>query len=158
MKKVLFLAAIIFFVSSGLFAQDYKTAIGIRGGFPTGINFKASIGQGKALEAILSGYGGGFELTGLLEFHKQAFDTPNLNFYYGPGVHIGSFGANTVIPGYYGNNRATGFIIGVDAILGIEYTLTDIPFVIGIDVKPAIDFATTPAFYVATGLSIRFYF
>jgi hypothetical protein len=158
MKKVLFLTAIIFFFSSGLFAQDYKTAIGIRGGFPTGINFKTFTGNDKAIEVILSGYGGGFELTGLLEFHKQAFDTPNLNFYYGPGLHIGSFGNNAIIPGYYGNNRNTGFVLGIDGILGLEYTLTDIPFVIGVDVKPALDFISTPAFYVASGLSIRFYF
>lgn len=158
MKRVLFLAATFFFMSSGLFAQDYKTAIGIRGGYPSGLNFKTFTGGNNAFEFILSGYGGGFELTGLYEIHKQAFDTPNLNFYYGPGLHIGSFADNVALPGYYYKDRGRGFNLGVDAILGIEYTLTEIPFVIGVDVKPAIDFIPGAFFYVATGLSVRFYF
>lgn len=158
MKRVLFLAATFFFMSSGLFAQDYKSAIGVRGGLPTGINFKTFTNGNNAFEFILSGYGGGFELTGLYEIHQQAFDTPNLNFYYGPGLHIGSFADNRVLPGYYNNNRGRGFTLGVDAILGIEYTLTDIPFVIGVDVKPALDFVPGAYFYLASGLSFRFYF
>jgi len=34
---------------------------------------------------------GGYNLTGLYEIHTNAFDEPQLNFYYGAGGHIGAW-------------------------------------------------------------------
>ncbi len=157
--KYLLVATLLFFVSGNLTAQDYRTAVGVRGGYPSGLNVKHFIKKDVALEGIISGYARGFEFTGLYEIHKQAFDTPYLNWYYGPGFHIGSFGDRNV-PFYYRNRyeNGSGLALGLDAVLGLEYTLDEIPFVLGVDIKPAIDFLPGAYFYVNAGLSVRFYF
>ncbi|WKK74990.1 hypothetical protein QYS49_25585 [Marivirga salinae] len=144
--------------STSIFAQDYKTAIGVRGGFPTAITVKHFISKTDALEGLVSGYRGGFEFTGLYQKHANAFDVPYLNWYYGAGAHIGVFDETIVRPNYYFDGRGRGFTVGVDGILGLEYTLTEIPFVIGIDMKPTFDFAPEPGLWFGGGVSFRFYF
>lgn len=144
--------------STTLFAQDYKKAIGFRGGFPTAITGKYFVNKTDAIEGLLSGYRGGFEVTGLYEKHANAFDIPYLNWYYGAGGHIGAFDGDIARPGYYFDGRGRGFTIGLDAILGLEYTLTEIPFVIGVDMKPTFDFAPNPGLWFGGGFSFRFYF
>jgi len=157
-KQFVIVALLLFFVSATAVGQDYETAVGVRGGFPTGLNGKHFFKKNTAVEAILTGYGGGFEFTGLYEIHANAFDVPYLNWYYGPGAHVNFFSDNVIRPGYFYNGRAAGFSVGLDGILGIEYTLTEIPFVLGFDVKPALDFLPEPYIYVGFGMSVRYYF
>ena len=76
----------------------------------------------------------------------------------GLGAHIGFFDDIVSRPNYFNNNRSNGFVLGIDAILGIEYTLTDIPFVIGLDVKPVYEFAPVFAPWFQGGISFRLYF
>jgi hypothetical protein len=159
MKKMKFLiVALILIGSNSILAQDYKTAIGVRGGFPTAISLKHFISKTDALEGLVSGYRGGFEFTGLYEKHANAFDVPYLNWYYGAGFHIGVFDDTIARPNYFFDGRGTGFTIGADGILGLEYMLTEIPFVIGIDFKPTLDLAPEPGLWFGGGVSFRFYF
>jgi hypothetical protein len=158
MNKVKLIFVFILISASTLYGQDYKTAIGVRGGFPTAITGKLFINNTDALEGLLSGYRGGFEITGLYEKHSNAFDVPYLNWYYGAGGHIGAFDDNIARPGYFYNDRGRGFTVGLDGILGLEYTLTEIPFVIGVDMKPTFDFAPEPRLWFGGGVSFRFYF
>jgi hypothetical protein len=159
MKKLkLLISVFVLVASTTVFAQDYKKAIGFRGGFPTAITGKYFVNKTDAIEGLLSGYRGGFEVTGLYEKHANAFDIPYLNWYYGGGAHIGFFDNIISRPYYYNDNRASGFLVGIDGIFGIEYTLTEIPFVIGIDVKPTFDFAPEPRLWPGGGISFRFYF
>ena len=156
MKKVIILFLI--FTSFQAVSQDYKNALGVRGGWPSGVTFKTFIAPDRALEGILSGYRGGFEITGLYELHQQAFDVPYLKLYYGPGMHIGLFSDNVLLPSYYHTRRGRGFLLGLDAVLGIEYTFTEVPFVVGFDLKPALDLSPQPFLYLTSGLSVRWYF
>jgi len=159
MKKLkLLILVFVLMGSSSVFAQDYKSAIGVRGGIPTAVTGKHFISKTDALEGLISGYRGGFEFTGLYEKHANAFDIPYLNWYYGAGAHIGVFDDTIARPNYYFDGRGTGFTVGVDGILGLEYTLTEIPFVIGIDMKPTFDFAPNPGLWFGGGISFRFYF
>src|SRR5450759_676759 len=66
----------------------------------------------------------------------ECSDVAHLNWYYGGGAHIGFYNGNYV---YWGNNGTTYTIIGIDGILGIEYTFSEIPINIGIDWKPALN-------------------
>ncbi|ADR23692.1 hypothetical protein MATR_24520 [Marivirga tractuosa] len=157
-KMKLLILVFVLLGSQSAFAQDYKTAVGFRGGFPTAITGKHFINKTDAIEGLLSGYRGGFELTGLYEKHANAFDIPYLNWYYGAGAHIGAFDGDIARPGYYFDGRGRGFTVGVDGIFGLEYTLTEIPFVIGVDIKPSLDFAPDPRLWFGGGLSFRFYF
>jgi len=159
MKKLKFLVLIFTVMgATNVVAQDYKTAIGVRGGFPTAVSGKHFINKTDALEGLISGYRGGFEFTGLYEKHANAFDVPYLNWYYGAGAHVGLFDDNIARPGYYFDGRGRGFTVGLDGILGLEYTLTEIPFVIGIDMKPALDLTPAPYLWFGGGVSFRFYF
>jgi len=159
MIKKLFSACLILMISTSFtLAQDYRTAVGLRAGYSSGFNGKHFLQKNTAVEAILTGYAGGFELTGLYQLHLNAFDTPFLKWYFGPGVHVNFFSENNIRPGFFDRDRATGFSFGPEVVLGMEYTLTDIPFVIGADIKPALDFLPESYFYITYGLSLRFYF
>lgn len=157
MKKSLFFIGVFLILFAGKsFSQDYKRAVGLRGGYPSAITGKFFTNQSVALEGMLTAYRGGFEFTGLYEMHKNAFDVPYLNWYYGPGFHIGT--VDDSYDYYYWNDRGDGFILGLDFILGLEYTLTDIPFVIGFDLKPGLDVAPLVRLHYGAGFSVRFYF
>lgn len=145
-------------ITTTLYGQDYRTAVGVRGGFPTALSLKHFIKKDAAVEGLVSGYRGGFEITGLYEIHANAFDIPYLQLYYGAGGHVGLFDDNIARPGFYYNTRETGFAIGLDGIIGIEYTLTEIPFVLAFDLKPSLDLAPSPVLWMGGGITVRFYF
>ncbi len=156
-KSIVFIGILGMLFTTKAFSQDYSKSIGIRGGYPTALTGKFFTTPSVALEGMLTGYRGGFEFTGLYEMHKNAFDVPYLNWYYGPGVHVGIFD-DRYNDNYYYRNRGDGFNIGLDFILGLEYTLTDIPFVIGVDVKPTLDFVPYFRGNFGAGFSLRYYF
>ncbi len=135
MKNIFITAiAILCMVSYGN-AQDYKTGIGFRGGFSQGLTAKHFISEKVAIEGILASRHKGFIITGLYELHTRAFEVDRLNFYYGFGGHIG-FGDGSKDD--WGNEK---MILGIDGILGLEYSFTSVPFNIGVDWKPAFNLA-----------------
>jgi len=146
MKKAFLILIAVFSITLFAGAQDYNNGIGIRGGYYNGLTFKHFISSGSALEGLLfSSVGrGGFELTGLYEKHKNAFDVDRLNWYYGGGAHIGFYDMN---------------VVGIDFILGIEYNISEIPVNIGLDWKPSFDIIGDSQFWGdGAALSIRYIF
>lgn len=137
-------------------AQDYKTAIGLRGGGPSGLTVKHFIGGNAALEGILGAGFGGVEIVGLYEIHANAFDVPRLNWYYGGGAHVGGYNGGRRYRGYYYADNYIG--IGVDGVVGIEYNIADIPINIGVDLQPRLNLVSRLGFWVNGGLSVRYYF
>jgi len=113
-------------------AQEYETAAGLRGGLYNGVTIKHFLGGKSAVEGILTTRWYGFNVTGLYELHSwRAFDVDRLNWYYGAGGHLGNMDKNSTA-------LFTGdLVIGVDLILGIEYTFEEIPVNLGVDWKPA---------------------
>ncbi|MBT9393392.1 hypothetical protein KLP40_09475 [Hymenobacter sp. NST-14] len=155
----------------------YNTAIGLRGGgWSSGLTVKHFL-SGKnnvAFEGLLTReYAArGGRLTLLLEKHLPVSDLKGLQFYYGAGAHIGSYqgryyfedvrfrrGKNKY---YYVNYYAddTNYVVGgADLILGIEYKMEDLPFVIGVDYKPFFEvFRGYTGLYSDAALSLRFTF
>lgn len=156
--------------SSGGGQSGYKTGIGLRGGFEGGITVKHFIKSGRAIEGILSrGWGyGGMRITGLYEIHKPFPGAKGLDWFYGVGAHIGFYDE-----GYYnfkcdkdgywykgnwypGDCRGTYTTIGIDGILGLEYQFAEIPFTIGLDIKPYFDFVGRSNHYGDGAFSIRY--
>ena len=91
-------------------AQDnYQESIGIRGGALSAITYKRMISLAGAIEGI-AGYnftnGRIFSVTGLYEHHF--FINYGLNWFAGGGLMLGA--------------NKDDFRLGIDAILGIEYT------------------------------------
>ncbi|HEX4886817.1 MAG TPA: hypothetical protein VFV37_02120 [Luteibaculaceae bacterium] len=154
--KLLFVAALLTFLStSKLQAQDYKNAIGLRGGFWSGITFKHINAGNKGYEFILSPRFRGFGLTGLYEVYKPAFNTPRLHWYYGGGAHISSYNYS-----FYRNNERTGTALGLGAngIIGLEYNIGAIPLNISVDLLPTVPIVPFFDAYIDGALSLRFYF
>lgn len=123
----------------------YKTGIGLRGGFGGGITLKHFIKSNRALEGIVSTAWryGGIRITGLYEIHKPFPAVEGLDWFYGMGAHLGV---------YDGGYAA----LGIDAILGLEYQITEIPFTIGVDIKPFFDFIGIRGNFIDAAFCVRY--
>jgi len=156
MKKLFFVVLIALFLGLKSNAQDYNTGIGLRGGWASGLTIKHFMHGNKAVEGIFDSRWHGFSVTGLYEVHQQAFEVNRLNWYYGIGAHIGFWNGK-----YYWNyNDDRNYtVIGIDAILGLEYNFEEIPFNIGIDWKPAFNLTDSSGFWGDGGaISVRYIF
>lgn len=140
--------------NSGRSAVSYNTGIGLRfGGNESGLTVKHFIKSNAAIEGILStGWMyRGTRLTGLYEIQKSIGGAPGLYWFFGGGVHVGFYSerywysGNCKDGGYWYNGRwyhcdGTRTTIGIDGIIGLEYHFGEIPFTIGLDLKPSFDF------------------
>lgn len=156
MKKFVTTSLILFCLISFSYAQDYRTGIGLRGGFANGLTIKHFIGSTTAFEGIVASRWKGLELTGLFEFHNQAFHSERLNWYIGFGGHVGFWNGDNTNWGTRGTDYT---VVGIDGILGLEYNFVEIPFNIGIDWKPAFNFVGYSGFWADGGaISVRYIF
>jgi len=155
MRK-LFMVSIFSICLSTVFAQDYNTGIGLRGGYFKGVTFKHFISDNKALEVLAGTHRSGMNLTLLYQIHNNAFGVERLNWYYGGGGHIGfRYGANAE----RGTRGEPYSVIGIDGILGMEYNFKEIPINLSLDWKPALNLIGHSGFWGTDGaLSIRFIF
>lgn len=164
---------------SGGGSSGYNTGIGLRGGgYSSGLTVKHFLGSGKgvAIEGLLTTEykAKGIRLTVLGEKHHSVADVKGLQFYYGAGFHAGSYQGRYYFADsrYYKGRKGDVYFVrdyrfdeetyvafGADLILGIEYKLPDLPFVIGADYKPFFDvFNGYTGFYNDAAVSLRFTF
>jgi hypothetical protein len=149
---------IMFFLFSGLYlnGQEYKTSLGLRAGMPYGLTIKHFLSESNAVEGILASNWGGFVATALFENEHWTGHYPGLNWYWGAGVHAGfwDMGANKYVKSTY-----SGSVIGVDGVLGIEYTFDEIPLNLSLDVLPSVNLIGSTGFGGINGaLSVRYVF
>lgn len=144
MKKIFLL---LFFAASAQLAnaQAYQTSIGLRAGVAPGITLKHFVNPNAAFEGILTTRGKGINITGLYEWHGPLGEVPNFFWYVGGGAHIGFWDDNS----YSRDEPFTGsyFIIGLDGILGMEYTFEEIPLNLSLDWKPTINIIERSGFW-----------
>ena len=159
MKKLRLLMVLLTLLLAGqVQAQEYGTALGVRISPFWGVTAKHFFSSTDAVEGILHSRWNAFKLTGLWERHTPAFGEAGLNFYYGGGAHFGVSGNR-----YYNDRFASGgrIIVGVDGILGLEYTIQDssVPLNFSVDWKPAVDFSPFANFWGSeVGISARYTF
>ncbi len=145
-------------------AQTYSNALGIRfGGLTSGIDGKHFINNNTAVEGILSFGSNSFLITGLYEKQQAITNAGGLQWFYGFGAHLGIFNQNGHYYYYdknqvYVQNGGSSLAVGIDGIIGLEYKFESIPFSIGIDTKPFIDFSRGTAFFWDGGLLLRYVF
>jgi hypothetical protein len=163
--------------------SGYNTGIGLRGGgYSSGLTIKHFMSgkNGVAIEALVTTEykARGARLTLLGEKHLPVADVKGLQFYYGAGFHAGAYQGRyyfsddryyykgrkgdyflvTNRNGYY-YDEETHLAIGADLILGLEYKLQDLPFVVGVDYKPFFEvFNGYTGFYNDAAVSLRFTF
>jgi hypothetical protein len=155
MRKFILTALIFVSVTVIASSQDYKTGLGLRLGSGSGFTVKHFINQKASIEGLLLTRWHGFDITGLYEIHNRAFDTDLLNWYYGFGAHIGFFDGKYVEWGTPGSNYN---VLGLDGIIGLEYTFAEVPINLGLDLKPALNLVGYTGFWADVALSVRYVF
>lgn len=136
MKTIRVIALFVLLISSSVIAnaQNYKTGIGGRFGFFSGLSLKHFIQRDNALEGLLSFRWNGFIITGLYEYQKPLKGVNNLDWYVGIGGHVGFWDGGDYYYHYYNDAHS---VFGIDLIGGLEYSFKEVPFNIGLDWKPA---------------------
>ena len=164
--------------------SGYSTGIGLRGGgYSSGLTIKHFLSgkNGVAIEGLLTTEykARGARLTILGEKHIGVPDAKGLQFYYGAGFHAGAYQGRYYFADerfyYKGRNgdvyflksnrnsyfydEATYIAFGADLILGLEYKLPDLPFVVGVDYKPFFEvYNGYNGFYNDAAVSLRYTF
>jgi hypothetical protein len=134
-----------------LFAQNYQTGAGVRLGYASGVTVKHFLTPTTAIDGIIATRWEGFRVTGLYQVHATAFDVPELQWYYGGGLHAGYYGRHP------NRDRRNGAVFGIDGVIGLEYTIGDIPFSFAVEWKPELNLVGPSNFWgEGGGLSIRY--
>lgn len=157
MKRKVTAILLLIFLVSAVKAQDYHTGLGLRASVSPGISVKHFFTTNMAGEGILTVRWGGFNATGLAEFHLPVFDTEGFYFLYGGGAHLGVWDSGQ---DYYGTTKdGTSLFLGIDGIIGLEYAFLDIPLSVGLDWKPGLNFISDFGFFFDDlALSLRYLF
>lgn len=151
--------------------SGYTTAIGVRGGYTTGVTLKHFVNNKAALELILgASRWRGTSITGIYEWHKKnALEVPELSWVYGVGARIGFYDGryyydgfrgpcndprNPKCPAYWGDRNFAA--IGIVGIGGLEYKFKDAPITIGLDLIPYFYFQHYRGNFVDGSLAIRY--
>lgn len=126
-------------------AQQYTQSAGLRLGKTSGLNYKKFLVEEKSVELSLSGRNEGIQLITMYVNHlpmEVAF-SEFFYAYYGLGGHLGFERFHhfrkiltAIDPPDFEYEDQTYFIMGVDAILGVEYRWLSIPMTVGFDIKP----------------------
>ena len=85
------------------------------------VTFKHFIRSGRAIEGLGYFWDRGARFTALYEFHKDINDVPGLQWYVGPGAHLGFYNKKKNDAGYGGAG------IGIDGVIGLDYKINNIP-------------------------------
>ncbi|EMR04623.1 hypothetical protein [Cesiribacter andamanensis] len=144
MKWIILPLAALLLSATPLWAQNYKTGVGLRGGYIYGITVKHFVNSNTAIEGIVSPRWGGILLTGLYEKHATAFQIKQLQYYGGLGAHVGVWNNHRHRhwrnhPWFDDHDEVNHTVLGADLILGLEYSFREIPFSLGVDWKPGLN-------------------
>jgi len=141
--------------------DSYNVAVGLKfGAYEDGVSVKWFADPSVSYEGLLGIRDHGLVVTGLYELNQEAFNVPELKFYYGFGAHIGAEGR-----GYY--NRIGGgaeyfsnghLLLGADGVIGLEYVVPKSPIAVSLDLNPRIELATGPFFDIGPGLGVKYTF
>ena len=142
MKRIL-LFSILSFISVITYSQGFNQAIGIRGGYSSGFEYRWYQSDIDSYKLLLSARNHGVQLHALKEFHRyDLFDFAyQIVCYYGFGIHGGYESWNVLH--YNGYNRwyssRASVIVGLDGLAGLEYVFDTAPISAGFEVKPFFD-------------------
>lgn len=124
-------------------AQKYRTALGPR--FESdkfGLSLQQKLNERGTLEVIGALGEREFSGTALYEWHFPLLGE-RFNYYIGAGGHIG-------------NLKDKGVFTGADVILGLEYKVNGLPFLLSADIKPAFHINHENWVDLSSGVSVRY--
>jgi hypothetical protein len=132
--KLLTTTFFILFLISQTFSQEYKSAIGLRFGYPTSLSYKMFLNEKTAIEGFVGlrsyGFGSSFNVGAAYLLHNPITSVDGLSWYYGGGAaaYIYSYDTGFADGGSLG--------LGLSGYLGLEYTFKDIPLSLSTDWAP----------------------
>lgn len=125
------------------YAQKYRTAVGPRiESNKIGASVQQRIGERSTLEGIAAIGTREYSGTLLYEWHKPLLGE-RFNYYLGAGAHLGRL-------------KDYGVFTGGDVILGVEYKVNGLPFLLSADIKPAVHINHEDWINLSSGISIRY--
>ncbi len=156
MKTKIILLSLLFCLATTGFAQNYNTGIGVRGGLYNGLTIKHFTSQNTAFEGLITSRWDGVELTGLYEIENNFPGMERLSSYIGFGGHVGFWNGDNTNWGAAGTQYTA---VGLDGILGLEYSFMFLPLNISLDWKPELNLIGYTGFWYDGGaLSVRYIF
>jgi hypothetical protein len=169
MKKAAVFTLIILFASAS-YSQIYEKQVGLRLGVTSGISGKVIKNDRTAIEGLFGFRDGGLQLAVLLESYHPIIKTNTTHWmmYFGGGGHIGYVdGYNRVrrwsnTSGYYyEEQRIAGPVIGIDGVIGTDYTFNKVPITLTLEFKPFLelqDFRKFKVNFWDVGFGIKYSF
>ena len=138
-------------------SSSYTTALGVKVWDGAGISLKHFFNE-NAGELIAYFWHDGFRLTGLYEIHGPISGAPGLQWYIGPGVHIGAYSDNHHHH-HDGDDHHSHGSFGIDGVIGLDYKFNGAPINLSLDWQPSFEFADGHGFIGSWGgLGIRYTF
>jgi hypothetical protein len=143
---------VLFAVTTFSYSQNYKTAIGIKGGYPGygSLNGKHFLNSKTAIEGSIGGGTNTLWLQGLYELNFSL--EQGLNWYAGGGANVGFYSFKNTIT----NERTSNMILGLNGIVGIEYTFEDFPLNVALDTGPNLRIINSFGFGWGAGIAVRY--
>jgi hypothetical protein len=131
-KLTLLLLCGIFFTSTKMNAQQYKSAIGAKLGYGLVGSYKTFLNESSAIDlfAGFRGFGSGLAAGAYYEKHKPIASTAGLQWYWGFGGSLTTWSYGSGLGGYYE--------VGASGVLGLDYAFKDIPLNVSVDWAPTI--------------------
>jgi len=133
-KKLVLVSALLVGCIVTSFSQDYKSAIGLRLGYPVSISYKTFISEPGAIEVFggfrsWTGYKW-FNVGGLYEHHAEIPGADGLSWYFGGGASVFFW---TYDEGFSGGSSTSFGLLGT---LGLDYKFAEAPINLSLDWVP----------------------
>lgn len=146
MKQLIFTLVLAFCCTFAVSAQsEYKSAIGLRLGYPASISYKQFLNEKNAIE-LYAGYRRWSNLVSytnvgaLYQIHTPIKGVEGLQWYIGGGASALIWNYDDIYGDTYGN-----FNLGISGCLGLDYKFAEYPINLSVDWVPT--FVIGDAFY-----------
>lgn len=138
MKKLFFTLAIMFACFAAFSQANYKSAIGLRLGYPASISFKTFVNEKGAFEGFLgyrryASYVNYLTVGALYEVHTPFPSVEGLGWYYGGGASAIFWNYDDT---YFINDDYNSLNIGIMGCLGLDFKFPNAPVNLSVDWVP----------------------
>lgn len=133
-SKIISALFVLFLFSVNSQAQDYKTAVGLRLGYPLSVSYKTFLSDRGAFEGVaglrsFSGYSW-INIGAYYQHHTEIPSVEGLKWYYGGGANLYFWSYDA---GFAGGSSTS---IGISGVLGLDYKFADAPINVSVDWIP----------------------
>ncbi len=134
-RNILILA--ILGITISIQAQDYKSAIGLRLGYPLSVTYKMFISEKAALEFVAgyrnTSYWNYLNVGAYYQHHMPISSVDGLNWYVGGGANVFFWSYDDV---FYANNDYGSTNFGISGCIGLDYKFANSPINLSVDWIP----------------------